>query len=100
MIAAAGEYLKTYSIDCILCAVTFCINGYLCGIGKSVYTFLHNVISIFLVRIPAAYFLSLWFPESLLPMGLASPLGSVASILMLSVIMLSLRRKERRPAEK
>lgn len=100
VIAAAGEYLKTYSIDCILCAVTFCINGYLCGIGKSIYTFLHNVISIFLVRIPTAYFLSLWFPESLLPMGLASPLGSVASILMLSVIMLSLRRKERRPTEK
>lgn len=96
VIAAAGEYLKTYSIDCILCAVTFCINGYLCGIGKSIYTFLHNVISIFLVRIPAAYFLSLWFPESLLPMGLASPLGSVASILMLSVILLSPRRKEHR----
>lgn len=95
VIAAAGEYLKTYSIDCILAAVTFCINGYLCGIGKSVYTFLHNVISIFLVRIPAAYFLSLWFPQSLLPMGLASPLGSVASILMLAVILLALHRKER-----
>lgn len=41
---AAGEYLKTYSIDCILVAFTFCINGYLCGCDKSIVTFLHNKI--------------------------------------------------------
>lgn len=84
VIREAGEYLKTYSIDCILVAFTFCINGYLCGTERSLVTFVHNVISIFLVRIPAAYVLSLAFPESLLPMGLASPLGSIASLLILA----------------
>lgn len=80
---AAGEYLRTYSIDCILVAFTFCINGYLCGQDKSIVTFIHNVISIFAVRIPAAYILSKLFPDSLLPMGLASPFGSIMSSIIL-----------------
>lgn len=84
VIIAAGQYLKTYSIDCILVAFTFCVNGYLCGIEKSVVTFIHNVISIFAIRIPAAYLLSKMFPESLLPMGLSSPLGSIVSMIILA----------------
>lgn len=83
VILSADEYLKTYSIDCITAAFTFCINGYLCGTEHSMVTFVHNTLSIFFVRIPAAYFLSLRFPDSLLPMGLASPLGSAASLLIL-----------------
>lgn len=79
VMAAAGEYLKTYSIDCILVAFTFCINGYLCGCDKSIVTFLHNTASILCVRIPAALFLSRAFPNTLLPMGMASPLGSLFS---------------------
>jgi putative MATE family efflux protein len=95
VIASAGEYLKTYSIDCILVAFTFCLNGYLCGTEHSMVTFIHNVLSIFLVRIPAAYYFSIKFPESLLPMGLASPLGSVASLLILAGYFLWRRAKRR-----
>lgn len=83
--AAAGDYLRTYSIDCILVGITFCVNGYLCGIEKSIVTFVHNTISIFFVRIPVAYFMSVAFPDSLMPMGLASPAGSVVSIMILSI---------------
>lgn len=92
VILAAGEYLKTYSIDCILVSFTFSINGYLCGTEHSMVTFVHNVLSIFLVRIPAAYFFSVRFPSTLLPMGLASPLGSLASLLILAVYFLWVRR--------
>jgi putative efflux protein, MATE family len=83
VIQSAGEYLRTYSIDCILVAFTFCMNGYLCGMNRSVVTLFHNTLSILLVRIPAAYFLSRCYPNSLLPMGLASPLGSLLSIVIL-----------------
>lgn len=85
IIQAADEYFRTYSIDCILVGFTFCINGYLCGIGKSSVTFMHNVISIFTVRIPCAWLLSSRFPDTLSPMGLASPLGSVMSLLILAI---------------
>lgn len=93
VISAAGEYLRTYSIDCILVAVTFCLNGYLCGIGKSTVTFIHNTISIFVVRIPVAFVLSSMFPETLLPMGLASPAGSLISIIILLVYFYNNKRK-------
>lgn len=91
VIAAAGEYLRTYSIDCILVAVTFCLNGYLCGIGKSAVTFIHNTISIFTVRIPVAFVLSAIFPNTLLPMGLASPAGSLLSIIILSIYFFTIK---------
>lgn len=96
VVKAAGEYLRTYSIDCILVAFTFCVNGYLCGCDKSIVTFVHNIISIFLVRIPAALLLSKAFPDTLLPMGLASPLGSVMSIFICSGYLLWSRKKEGR----
>ena len=59
------------------------IVGYLCGVGKSFLTFIHNTLSIFLVRLPVAYLMNLLFPHTLLPMGMASPLGSLFSILFL-----------------
>jgi putative MATE family efflux protein len=90
----ADEYLKTYSIDCILVGFTFCINGYLCGSEKSLITFLHNVISIFAVRIPMAWFLSKTFPNSMLPMGLASPLGSLMSIIILAIYFSIVNRRK------
>ena len=85
VIEAGSEYLKTYSIDCILVGFTFCLNGYLSGMSKSMIVFIHNTISIFLVRVPLAYIFSLLFPTTLFYMGLASPCGSLFSILILSI---------------
>lgn len=81
----ANDYIKTYAIDFVLVAFAFCINGYLCGCEKSIVTFIHNVLSIFCVRIPVAWVLSNAFPNSLEPMGLASPLGSVLSLVILGI---------------
>lgn len=85
VIFEGAEYLRTYSIDCILVAVTFCINGYLCGLEKSLIPFIHNTLSIVIVRIPVSYLMSKMFVDSLLPMGIASPLGSLFSIIFLVV---------------
>lgn len=95
VVIAAGEYLRTYSIDCILVGFTFCFNGYLCGCDKSGFTFLHNTVSIFLVRVPAALFLSRAFPDSLLPMGLASPMGSLLSIVICIGYLIWHRKKKK-----
>ncbi len=45
-------------------------------------SFLHNVISIVLVRVPGAYLTSMLFPTTLLPMGLATAAGSLVSVLV------------------
>lgn len=82
VIMAGCDYLRAYSFDCLFAAIHFCFSGYFCGGQKSGISFLHNIISIIAVRIPGAYFASLWFPHTLYPMGLAAPLGSLLSALI------------------
>lgn len=93
VIYSAGQYLKTYSIDCIIVAFSFCLNGYFCGIDKSILAFVPNVISIFVVRIPLAILLSNSFQSSMLPMGLASPIGSLVSLTICVGYLLWVKKK-------
>lgn len=95
VIHSAAEYLKTYSIDCIVVAFSFCLNGYFCGIDKSIIVFIHNAISAFGVRIPLAILFSNMFRESMLPMGLASPIGSVVSLAICGAYLLWINRKKK-----
>ena len=60
----------------------FSFSGYFCACGKSGISFLHNSLSILLVRVPGAYLASKYFPQTLLPMGLANAAGSLFSILV------------------
>ena len=45
-------YLKTYSIDCLLTSFLFCINGYLNGYERTVFTMVHSLVAAFVGRIP------------------------------------------------
>lgn len=98
VIHSAAQYLKTYSIDCIIVAFSFCLNGYFCGIDKSVIVFIHNAISAFGVRIPLAMLLSNMFRDSILPMGLASPVGSLVSLAICGGYLLWINRKGKKAA--
>lgn len=79
VLAAGSAYLKSYCFDCMFAAIHFCFSGYFCGDQKSGISFLHNIVSILLIRIPGAYLTSKWFPDTLYPMGWAAPLGSLLS---------------------
>lgn len=74
------QYIKAYVLDCIFVGIHFCLSGYFYAFGLSVISFAHNFISIICVRIPVAYFASKYFTDTLYPMGLASPLGSLLSV--------------------
>lgn len=87
-----ARYLQSYVFDCIIAGIHFCFSGYFCAYGKSYLSFLHNILAIVLMRIPGAYLFSLWFPEDLLPMGMAAPLGSAISSL-LCIIMYARMQK-------
>lgn len=82
VLAAGCAYLRSYSFDCVFAAVHFCFSGYFCGNQKSGISFIHNIVSILLIRIPGAYLTSKWFPDTLYPMGWAAPLGSLLSALI------------------
>lgn len=79
VVRLGGEYFRTYVIDCIFAGIHFCFSGYFSAYGKSIYSFLHNMISIVTVRVPGTYLAILLFPETLSPMGLAAPMGSLLS---------------------
>lgn len=91
-IAAGAQYIRGYIFDCMFAGVQFCFSGYFCAYGKSGLSFLHNTLSIVLVRVPGAYFGSKFFPQTLLPMGLASACGSLFSGLICVCFWLWLRR--------
>lgn len=94
VVMAGCDYLRAYAFDCLFAAIHFCFSGYFCGSQKSGISFLHNIISIIAVRIPGAYFASLWFPDTLYPMGLAAPIGSLLSALICVVFYLYYNHKD------
>ena len=89
VVRLGGQYLRSYSLDCAIAGIQFCFSGYFSAYGKSQYSFIHNIISIALVRIPGAYLASILYPQTLYPMGLAAPMGSLLS----SVICLFLYKR-------
>ena len=99
VIAAGGQYMHGYIFDCLFAGIHFCFSGYFCACGKSGISFLHNSLSILLVRVPGAYLASKYFPQTLLPMGLANAAGSLFSILVCVIAYAILTRREKRAQE-
>lgn len=91
-----GEYLRGYAWDCLFAGIHFAFSGYFCACGKSVISFMHNMIAILLVRIPGAYFMSSMFPGTLYPMGLATAAGSLLSAIICAAAFIILIKKEKK----
>ena len=93
VVLAGGQYLRGYIWDCVFAGIHFCFSGYFCAYGKSDISFLHNILSILLVRIPGAYMMSKLFANTLLPMGFAAAAGSLLSVFICILAFLYLRRR-------
>lgn len=96
VVQLGGQYMRGYVWDTLFAGIHFSFSGYFCAIGKSLLSFLHNMIAIVLVRIPGAYMASLMFPDTLFPMGLATTAGSFLSVIICVIAFMILLRKERR----
>ena len=93
VILLGSQYISGYIIDTIFAGVHFCFTGYFCAYGKSYIGFIHNVLSIVLVRVPGSYLASQKFSDTLLPMGLAAPAGSMLSIIICIAAYTWLKKK-------
>ncbi len=93
VILLGEQYLKGYIWDCIFAGIHFSFSGYFCAYGMSGISFLHNFLSIVCVRIPGAFLASAYFTDTLFPMGLAAPLGSLLSVLICAAAFLWMRRR-------
>ena len=95
VVTLGTQYLKSYVTDCVLAAIHFCFSGYFTAMGKSIISFIHNSLSIILIRIPGAWLASKLWPETLYPMGLAAPMGSLLSAIICVFVFIYLRKKIR-----
>lgn len=82
VVRMGDDYLQSYVIDCAVAGVHFCFSGYFAAYRKAIFSFIHNVISIFAVRLPGTYLASVMFTAPLWPMGMAAPAGSLLSVLI------------------
>lgn len=94
VIRAGGQYLRGYVWDCVLAGIHFCFSGYFCAYGRSGISFLHNCISICLARIPLAWLASKMFADTLMPMGLATAIGSGVSVVVCCIAYFCLTRQK------
>lgn len=96
VVRLGAQYLRAYSFDCAAAGIHFCFSGYFCAYGKAVFSFIHNVLSVLLVRIPGAYLASRYFPDSLYPMGWAAPAGSLLSAVICLCFFMAMRSRNSR----
>ncbi len=94
VVRMGAQYLRSYAFDCALAAIHFCFSGYFCAYGRSGYSFIHNLTSAVLVRIPGAYFASKYFTQTLYPMGWAAPAGSLFSAVICIIFYMRMNKKE------
>jgi Na+-driven multidrug efflux pump len=92
VVAACAEYMKSYSIDCVLVCFLFCFIGYFNGCGNTLFVLVQGILAAFLVRIPFSYFISKIPGVSMLQIGFAPPISTVFSII-LCIIYLKMKKQ-------
>lgn len=93
VIIYGGQYLRSYVFDCIFAGFHFCLSGFFTSYRKSILSFIHNIISVFVARIPLCYLATIKYPDNLLPMGMAAPIGSLLSTIICVIFFLIFFRK-------
>ena len=93
VIPLGAQYLRSYAFDTFFAGIHFCLGGFFCAYNKAIYSFISNIASAALVRIPVAYFASKLFADTLFPMGFAAPLGSLLSAIITICMFMHIKRK-------
>ena len=92
IIDAAADYLRAYSVDCVLTAILFCFLGYFNGMGSTTFVMIQGLVGAFFVRIPVAWLMSRETPVSLFHIGLSTPASSFVQI-VLCLAFYAIRKK-------
>ena len=93
VVRLGDQYLRSYIWDTVFAGIHFSFSGYFCAYGLSAISFIHNVLSILCVRIPGAYLASVYYPNTLYPMGLAAPGGSLLSVLICVIAFVVMKKR-------
>lgn len=88
VIAAGIPFFKSCSYDYIMVTMVFCLNGYLNGCQKTVWTMLSSTAGAVLLRIPLVYLFGRYFADNLGMLGCIAPIvsGIMAAYTLIYVI--------------
>ena len=82
VISAGTEYYAGYKYEYLLCALAFCVNGFINGTGHTKLTLANNIISTYAVRIPGCILLGVVAGCGLYGIGYALPVASAAQVIV------------------
>ena len=86
-------YIKSYGTDQIMLSFIFIMNGYFNACGHSVFTMAHSLITTFALRVPLTLIFSKIAEKTLLYIGMAAPISSLASIILCMIFLIYQRKK-------
>ena len=78
----------------MLVAFGFCLNGFFNGCGRTAFSMVNGILSSVFIRVPLAYFLSIYVTEGLLGIGMAAPIATLVSVVV-SLVYLKMGRWRR-----
>lgn len=96
VVLAAADYLRSYSVDCVIVGFNFAMMGYLNGNGKTGVVAVQGILSTFLVRIPVSYAMSKVPGVTLFQIGFATPLATVFGIILSASCVIYYERKRKK----
>ncbi len=80
---ASAEFLKATSIECFILSIAYCFTGYFNGMERTIFVMAQGLLSIFLVKLPYAWFASTRPDPSLFQIGMSTAWAAVFTLLCL-----------------
>lgn len=97
---ASAEFLKATSIECFILSIAYCFTGYFNGVERTTFVMVQGLLSIFLVKIPYAWFASHKAMPRLFDIGLSTAYAAMFTLTACLIYYLLLRRKSMSYGEK
>ena len=95
VIAEGVKYYGGYKYDYLLCALVFCVTGFINGTGHTRFTLINNIVSTYAVRIPACLLAARTLNAGLAGVGWALPLATLIQLIAAYAFFFAGRWKRR-----
>ncbi len=92
---ASAEFLKATNIECFILSIAYCFTGYFNGVERTTFVMVQGLLSIFLVKIPYAWFASTQPNPSLFQIGMSTAWAAVFTLLLCVGYYIHCSRREK-----
>ena len=96
----ASIFQRNGRLQIAACFRIYCLTGYFNGLGRTTFVMIQGLCSIFLVKIPYAWFASMQPEPSLFQIGMSAAWVAVCTLLLCVCYYIHCRRKDKVPGEK